>query len=144
MCRAFVTTAFVVASSFFAGCGPGPFFQRNVTGLYSTPITATSPDGTRWSGSADILLTQTDKNLTGTIWIHHPAAGTIQVPIVSGIASDGQISFAGHGQFPMGTVDIAFQGSESRACIRGNADLTLHTFLGSATDRASFDLSKHS
>jgi hypothetical protein len=63
---------------------------------------------------------------------------------VSGIASDGQISFAGHGQFPMGTVDIAFQGSESRACIRGNADLTLHTFLGSATDRASFDLSKHS
>jgi hypothetical protein len=122
MCRAFVTTVFVVASSFLAGCRPGLFFQRNVTGLYSTPIMATSPDGTLWSGSADILLTQTDKNLTGTIWIHHPAAGTIQVPIVSGIASDGQISFAGHGQFPMGTVDIAFQGSESRACIRGNAD----------------------
>jgi hypothetical protein len=88
------------------------------------------------------LLSQTDKALTGTIWIHHPGAGTIQVPIVSGIASEGRISFAGHGEFSMGTVDIAFHGTESHARIRGNAEVTLHTFLGSGIERASFDLSK--
>lgn len=142
MCRVFVTA--IWAGIFFLGsCRYGPF-HRDVTGLYSTPITAISADGNQWSGSADIVLTQIDKTLTGTIWIHHPGAGTIQVPIVSGIANNGQITFSGHGQFPMGTVDITFQGNESDARIQGNADVTLHTFLGSATDRASFDLSKRS
>jgi hypothetical protein len=138
MYRVVITSMLLLADLFLLGCSA----RSDLTGSYSAPLTATSPDGQHWSGSTDLLLSQQGQALTGILWIHHPEAGTIRVPIVTGIATSRQVSFEAHGEYTLGTVDVVFQGSESHTKIAGTAQLTLHTLLGSLTEKADVDLRK--
>ena len=109
---------------------------------YQAPIEAATAGGHRWHGTAAVLLAQTDRALSGMVVLHHPEAGIIRIPIVSGTASDQKVAFFGHTQLPLGTIDVSFDGAMAGSAIVGTADLAVHTLFGSETDTAHLRLTK--
>jgi hypothetical protein len=122
----------------------GCYMQPDLSGSYTTSVNATTSSGEHWRGTADVLLTQTGSALAGNITLHHPSAGTIQIPITSGSAADGKVLFFGHAQLPMGTVDVSFHGELKSSQIEGAAEMSIHSLLGSETDNANLLLAKAS
>jgi hypothetical protein len=118
--------------------------QPDLSGSYTTPVNATTSSGEHWRGTADVLLTQTGSALAGNITLHHPTAGTIQIPITSGSATDGKVLFFGHTQLPLGTVDVSFHGEQKDSRIEGVAEMSIHSLFGGETDNASLLLAKAS
>lgn len=87
-------------------------------------------------------MAQAGHSLTGNVVLHNPIAGTIQIPITSGSATDGTVLFSGHAQVGLGNVAISFKGREAGSGILGAADVTVDTFLGGETEKASLLLTK--
>jgi len=99
-------------------------------------------NGRGWNGTAEILLTQTGASLTGHITLHHPAAGTVQIPITSGSVQDGKVVFFGHTNLPLGTVDLKFTGATKATRIEGAVNVELNSLFGDEQDTATLYLSK--
>ena len=137
-----IRSCFVLFSSFVLGLTIGCWRQFDLSGSYQTSVEATTSQGRRWHGTADVFLNQTGHSLTGNLVLHHPTAGTIQIPITSGSISDGAVLFSGHAQLPLGTVDVAFRGHVMGIGIRGSADVTVQTLFGGQTDSANLLLTK--
>lgn len=138
MNRSIIAVLLAGALGLASGCGP----QSDLTGSYITPVDATTSRGQHWHGTADLLLTQTGHSLGGQLILHHPKAGTIAIPITSGSASDGAVLFCGHGQLPLGSVDVTFRGKQIGAQITGSAQLTVQSLFGGQTDNATLWLAK--
>lgn len=135
-------STFIVLSGLAVGllCGCGS--QPDLTGSYTTPVDATTSRGQQWHGTADVLLTQSGESLTGHVILHHPAAGTIPIPITSGSAIDGKVLFCAHAQLPLGSVDVTFRGKQNGSQVKGVADVTVQSLVGAETDNATLLLAK--
>ena len=120
----------------------GCFSQSDLSGKYTTPTHARSTEGPGWQGSAEILLTQVGSSLTGHVTLHHPTAGTVQIPITSGSVQGGHVVFFGHTTLPLGTVDLKFTGLLKTNCIEGRAALELDSLFGEEHDNANWQLAK--
>jgi hypothetical protein len=123
---------------FLTSCFPQP----DISGTYTTAVHARQGNGRGWNGRAEILLTQTGASLTGHITLHHPAAGTVQIPITSGSVQDGKVVFFGHTNLPLGTVDLKFTGVATTTRIEGAVNVELHLLFGEEQDTATLYLSK--
>ena len=128
----------LLALSLMTGCSS----PSDISGKYTTPIQASSAGGPGWQGSAEILLTQAGSSLTGHVTLHHPTAGTVQIPITSGSVQGGQVVFFGHTTLPLGTVDLKFAGLLKTNRIEGGADLELNSLFGEEHDNANWQLAK--
>jgi len=130
---------FVLATTLFlAGCFPEP----DISGTYTTAVHARQGNGRGWNGTAEILLTQTGSSLTGQVTLHHPSAGTFQIPITSGSAQNGKVVFFGHTNLPLGTVDLKFDGVVKATRIEGAVNVEVDSLFGQEQDTATFYLSK--
>lgn len=136
--KLFLFALIAIGIGVLAGCGPEP----DVSGSYVTTVDARSSGGARWHGKAEVLLTQKGQLLTGSVTLHHPTVGPIQIPITAGSASGGKIVFFGHGQLPLGSLDLSFHGAEKNGRIEGGIHLTLHSLFGSETDSAVLLMAK--
>lgn len=128
----------LIATGVLTGCGSAP----DVSGSYITTVNARSSSGAQWHGKAEVLLAQEGQSLTGSVTLHHPTAGAIQIPITSGSASGGKVVFFGHAGLPLGSLDLSFHGAEKNGCIEGGIHLTLHSLFGNETDSAVLLLAK--
>lgn len=135
---AVVTGPLVLVTTFLTGCFPQP----DISGTYTTVVHARQGNGRGWNGTAEILLTQTGASLTGHVTLHHPEAGTVQIPITSGSVQDGKIVFFGHTNLPLGTVDLKFSGAAKATRIEGAVTVELDSLLGEEQDTATVYLSK--
>ncbi len=128
----------ILATLFLTGCFPQP----DISGTYTTAVSAHQANGRSWNGTADILLTQTGASLTGHVTLHHPSAGAIQIPITSGSVQNGKVVFFGHTNLPLGTVDLKFDGTVQARRIEGAVRVELNTLFGGEQDTATLYLSK--
>lgn len=137
-CMVNVTAAgmMILAATLFTGCSP----HSDVTGSYTTVFDAHPATGTGWRGSADILLTQVGSSVTGNLTLHHPVAGTFQIPITSGTVQDGKVVFFGHANLAFGTVDLSFHGTVKQGRIEGGATVDLQCLFGEENDSATLRL----
>jgi hypothetical protein len=136
---AVVTGLFVLAITLFlTGCFPQP----DISGTYTTAVHARQGNGRSWNGTAEILLTQTGGSLTGHVTLHHPDAGTVEIPITSGSVQDGKVVFFGHTNLPLGTVDLKFSGAVKTTRIEGAVNVELDSLFGEEQDTATLYLSK--
>ena len=136
---AVVIGLFVLAITLFlAGCFPQP----DISGTYTTAVQARQGNGRSWNGTAEILLTQTGASLTGHVTLHHPDAGTVEIPITSGSVQDGKIVFFGHTNLPLGAVDLKFSGAVKPTRIEGAVNVELDSLFGEEQDTATLYLSK--
>jgi hypothetical protein len=136
-----ISLPFIVAGltiSLFTGCS----LQPDISGSYTTAVNARRADGPGWHGSAEILLTQTGSSLTGNVTLHHPTAGTFQIPITSGTVQDGKVVFFGHTALPLGTVDLTFRGIIKSGHIEGGANVELQCPFGQEHDHATLLMAK--
>lgn len=127
-----------LATSLFTGCSTRP----DLSGSYTTVFDAKTARGSGWHGSAEILLTQVGSSLTGNLTLHHPDAGTFQIPITSGTIQNGRVVFFGHATLPMGTVDLTFRGVVKRDRIEGGANVALQCWFGEEEDKATLQMAK--
>jgi len=128
----------ILVTTFLTGCFPQP----DISGTYTTAVHARQGNGCGWNGTAEILLTQTGASLTGQVTLHHPSAGTVQIPITSGSVQDGKVVFFGHTNLPLGTVDLKFIGLVKRTRIEGAANVELDSLFGQEQDTATLYLAK--
>ena len=135
---AVVTGLLMLVAIFLSGCFPQP----DITGSYTTAVHARQASGRGWNGTAEILLTQTGGSLTGSVTLHHPSAGTVQIPITSGSVQDGKVVFFGHTNLPLGTVDLQFSGVAKATRIEGAVNVELNSLFGQEQDTATLFLSK--
>ena len=135
---AVVTGLFMLVTTFLTGCFPQP----DISGTYTTAVHARQGNGRSWNGTAEILLTQTGASLSGHITLHHPDAGTVQIPITSGSVQDGKVVFFGHANLPLGTVDLKFTGAAKATRIEGAVNVELDSLFGEEQDTATLYLSK--
>ena len=134
-----VAGLFVLAITvFLTSCFPQP----DVSGTYTTAVRARQGNGTSWNGTAEILLTQTGASLTDHVTLHHPHAGTVEIPITSGSVQDGKVVFFGHTNLPLGTVDLKFTGVAKATRIEGAVNVELDSLFGEEQDTATLYLSK--
>jgi hypothetical protein len=139
MCSTAVAGPFVLAITvFLTSCFPQP----DLSGTYTTAVHARQGNGRGWNGTAEILLTQTGASLTGHVTLHHPHAGTVEIPITSGSVQDGKVVFFGHTNLPLGTVDLKFTGVANTTRIKGAVNLELDSLFGDEQDTATLYLSK--
>ena len=138
--QSLLTFSILLFAGVLASCRFG--LHSDISGSYQTPIEAATAGGHHWHGTASVLLTETERALSGMVVLRHPEAGTIRIPIVSGTASDPKVVFFGHTQLPLGTIDVSFDGALAGSVIIGTVDLTLHTLFGSETDTAHLRLTK--
>jgi hypothetical protein len=131
---------FLFAGLSLTGCNSVP----NISGVWKGTIRASAPGGKdKWQGPAELILNQKGNALTGTLVFTHPQAGRVQVPISSGIVSKDAVTFSGQNQFPMGSIEIAFQGTVAGASLTGTADMTSRSMLiGPQANTASLNLRK--
>ena len=118
------------------------FPQPDISGTYTTAVHAHQRNGRGWNGTAEILLTQTGASLTGHVTLHHPNAGTVEIPITSGSVQDGKVVFFGHTNLPLGTVDLKFTGVAKTTRIEGAVNVGLDSLFGEEQDTATLYLSK--
>lgn len=123
---------------FLTSCFPQP----DISGTYTTAVHACQGNGRSWNGTAEILLTQTGASLTGHVTLHHPHAGTVEIPITSGFVQDGKVVFFGHTNLPLGTVDLNFTGVAKTTRIEGAVNVELDSLFGEEQDTATLYLSK--
>jgi hypothetical protein len=117
--------------------------QPNVSGVWKGSIDATDKQGHKWNGPAELTLNQNGNALTGTLSFTHPQGGHVQVPISSGVISKDAVTFSGQNQFPMGTLELTFQGKIADTSLNGTADMTSRSLLiGPQTNPASLQLKK--
>lgn len=134
-----VAGLFVLAITvFLTSCFPQP----DISGTYTTAVHARQGNGRSWNGTAEILLTQTGASLTGHVTLHHPHAGTVEIPITSGSVQDGKVVFFGHTNLPLGTVDLKFTGVAKTTRIEGAINVELDSLFGEEQDTATLYLSK--
>jgi hypothetical protein len=134
-----VAGLFILAITvFLTSCFPQP----DISGIYATAVHARQGNGRSWNGTAEILLTQTGASLTGHVTLHHPHAGTVQIPITSGSVQDGKVVFFGHTNLPLGTVDLKFTGVAKATRIEGAVNVELDSLFGDEQDTATLYLSK--
>lgn len=122
------------------GCVSRP----NISGVWKGTIQASGAGGKdNWQGPAELTLNQNGDALSGTLVFTHPQSGRVQVPIISGIVSKDAVTFSGQNQFPMGSLEITFQGAVSGASLTGTADMTSRSMLiGPQANVASLNLRK--
>jgi hypothetical protein len=119
------------------------FSPRNVTGIWKGMIQFSEKGNQQWNGPAELTLTQQDTAIAGTLVFTHPQAGTVQIPISSGVLSNDALVLSGQSQFPMGSMELNFHGEIAGSQLTGKLDLTSRALLlGSHTDRASLRLKK--
>ena len=135
---AVVIGVLVLVTTFLTGCFPQP----DISGTYTTAVHARQGNGRGWNGTAEILLTQTGASLTGHVTLHHPDAGTVEIPITSGSVQDGKVVFFGHTNLPLGTVDLKFRGAAKATRIEGAVNVELNSLFGEEQDTATLSLSK--
>ena len=134
-----VAGLFVLAITvFLTSCFPQP----DISGTYTTAVHARQGNGRGWNGTAEILLTQTGASLAGHVTLHHPHAGTVEIPITSGSVQDGKVVFFGHTNLPLGTVDLKFTGVAKTTRIEGAVHVQLDSLFGEEQDTATLCLSK--
>lgn len=126
MKQSFVALILAGAFGLVTGCGPQP----DLTGFYQTPVDATTSRGQHWYGTADVFLTQVGHSLNGQLILYHPKAGAVHIPITSGSATDGTVLFCGHGQLPLGNVDVSFRGKQTGSRIEGAVQVTVQSLFG--------------
>lgn len=127
-----------LATCFLTGCFP----QANISGTYTTTVDAHRTNGPGWQGTAEVLLIEAGSSLTGNITLHHPTAGTIQIPITSGSVEDNNVVFFGHTTMPLGTVDLKFTGVVEANRIKGGMNVKLNSVFGEEHDTATLQMSK--
>lgn len=103
---------------------------------------ATTSRGQHWHGTADVFLTQVGHSLNGQLILYHPKAGAVHIPITSGSATDGTVLFCGHGQLPLGNVDVSFRGKQTGSRIEGAVQVTVQSLFGGQTDSANLLLAR--
>jgi hypothetical protein len=135
---AVVTGLLMLVATFLTGCFPQP----DISGTYTAAVNAHPSRGRGWKGTAEILLTQTGGSLTGNVTLHHPSAGTVQIPITSGSVQDGKVVFCGHTNLPLGTVDLQFTGVAKATRIEGAVNVELNSLFGQEQDTGTLFLSK--
>jgi hypothetical protein len=128
----------MLVTTLFTGCFPQP----DMSGTYTTAVHARQGNGRGWNGAAEILLMQTGASLTGHVTLHHPDAGTVEIPITSGFVRDGKVVFFGHANLPLGTVDLKFTGVAKTTRIEGAVNVDLDSLFGEEQDTATLYLSK--
>jgi hypothetical protein len=138
-------SGFLAVPLLIAGLSTGCMPTSDLSGAYKTALDGTASGvGTSipWHGSADVTLTQTGRSLGGQVVVHHPTGGDMPLPIASGSVIDGKVAIFGHNQFPGGTIDAAFHGQLDGSQIRGSFEMSLHTLMGTETDKSNFLLTK--
>jgi len=135
---AVVIGLFILVTTFLTGCFPQP----DISGTYTTAVHARQGNGRGWNGTAEIRLTQTGASLTGQVTLHHPEAGTVQIPITSGSVQDGKVVFFGHTNLPLGTLDLTFTGLVKTTRIEGAVHVELDSLFGQEQDTATLYLAK--
>ncbi len=116
--------------------------KPNVSGVWKGSIEASETSGkNKWQGPAELTLNQNGDAITGTLSFTHPQGGRVQVPISSGVVSKDTVTFSGHNQFPMGSLEITFHGKVAGGSLTGTADMTSRSLLiGPRTNVASLTL----
>lgn len=135
---AVVIGLFILVTTFLTGCFPQP----DISGTYTTAVHARQGNGRGWNGTAEILLAQTGASLTGQVTLHHPSAGTVQIPITSGSVQDGKVVFFGHTNLLLGAVDLKFDGVMKATRIEGAVHVDLDSLFGQEQDTATLYLAK--
>jgi hypothetical protein len=110
------------------GCGFGGRTPQ-VAGVFAAGIAC--PDcSERWDGAPEIVLNQNGRNLTGTLRINHPAAGSILVPLSAGVTGDdGRITLTGQARLALGSIEVSFTGQLQPNELDGRAILILRSPL---------------
>jgi hypothetical protein len=117
--------------------------RQSLSGVWKGTIESSDKRGHKWSGPAELTLSQNGDAVTATLAFTHPQAGRIQVPISSGVLSKDDLTFSGQSQLPMGSIEITFHGKSTENIINGTADITLRVMLlGAETENASLHLNK--
>jgi len=109
--------------------GCGWVSRPSVSGVWKGSIESSDKRGHKWNGPAELTLNQNGAAITGTLAFTHPQAGRIQVPISSGIVSEGAVTFSGQNQLPMGAIELTFHGKASKYELAGTVEITLRAML---------------
>lgn len=123
-----------------AACNSAP----EISGVWKGTIQGSAANGKgKWQGSAELTLNQNGDALTGTLVFTHPQAGSVQVPITSGIVSKNAVTFYGQSQFPLGgSIQLTFHGNVSGTSLTGTTDMTSRGLFGTVSNSGPLTLAK--